>query len=92
MINKIFKYELNIVDIQNVSMPNGAKVISAHMQNEKICIWTLVDETASKKEKLIAIIGTGHKIIIPINDFEFYFVGTVVFSNLLTFHVFANNK
>lgn len=92
MLKKIFKYELDIVGIQNISMPNGAKVISAHLQNGKICIWALVDEMASKKEKQIAIIGAGHKISIPINDFEFYFVGTVVFSSLLTFHVFANNK
>lgn len=91
MKNKIFKYELEITDLQTISTPIGSEVISAKEQNGKLCIWALVDLRCGNIDKPIRIVGTGHDIEFNIGDYSFYFVDTVVMSNGLVWHVYADN-
>ena len=90
-MEKIYKYELEITNLQSVSMPIGANVISANVQNGKLCIWALVDTRNSDKNKSIAVAGTGYEIDFTVSDYDFYFVDTVMMSDILVLHVYAHN-
>lgn len=57
---KIYKYPLEITDIQTLEMPIGAKLLDAQMQNGNLCLWALVDTAANKEKRSIAIYGTGN--------------------------------
>lgn len=59
MHNNIYKYELNIVERQDLFLPEGAKIISAQNQRDKVCIWAMVDVAAKPESRAIAIGGTG---------------------------------
>ena len=62
----IWKYEVRGYQWHQISMPVGAKVISVHIQNDKVCIWAEVDTEAKGKEGIwIEIIGTGDEVIVP---------------------------
>lgn len=65
MHNRIFKYSLESVDIQWITMPIGAKILSVQTQEglnrkETICLWAMVDMDAKTALRGIAIIGTGN--------------------------------
>lgn len=92
MHNKIFKYELEIKDFQEIDFPVGTNVISVKEQNGKLCIWAEVDVRClnSLRDKSIAIVGTGHDINFQIGDFHYVFIDTVVMSNGLVLHVYIS--
>ena len=85
-MNTIFKYALNPNDL-NLKMPVGAKILSAHNQNNQICIWAEVDTSAELELVGFEILGTGHEIVINENNREF--IGTVlIHDGELVFHVY----
>ena len=57
---RIFKYKLNIEEIQFVAMPKGAKVLTVQTQKGYPCIWAIVDPQAEIENKKICMRGTGH--------------------------------
>lgn len=87
-MHTIYKYTLRIVDEQVVEMPLLSRVLSAHEQNGKLCLWAAVLTGDDKTEKLkVRIIGTGNPI--PDGTFNDYrFLATVPMSNGLVWHVF----
>lgn len=66
MHNKIFKYELYLLSRQVISIPIGAAILDVQSQNEKICLWAMVDETIKTELRTIDVIGTGQAFK-PIN-------------------------
>lgn len=40
-------------------MPKGAKILSAQLQDDNICIWALVEPENEKEVRIIEIFGTG---------------------------------
>ena len=79
----IWKFPLNLTDIQDVLLPIGAQILSVAEQNGVICLWAVVDPEAEDGTRLIEIHGTG-------NDFgpgNRLFLGTVVM-NAFVWHVF----
>lgn len=82
----IWKYELEIKDLQHVDMPYGAKILSVANQNGNLCMWASVDPSAEKMWRFVEIIGTGHLIPTDLNG-ERIFIGTVVIGSLV-WHVF----
>lgn len=85
-MNSIYKYELQVTDTQEILMKKGAKILSVQTQDEKICIWALVDENEIHERRFFHIYGTGHQIN-PIHKIKF--VGTCQLHNGgLVFHVF----
>lgn len=85
----IYKYpkplpELN--DVIELSIEEGAKVLSVINQNECLCIYALVDPNTSKVRRYFRIAGTGHPLTLPKWA---AFVGTVAFQQgRLVFHVY----
>jgi len=72
--SKIWKFPLEVVDVQEVEMPSGAKLLSVDCQQGCLCLWALVDlDRATKERHLIEIIGIGN----PIESHHRSFIGTV---------------
>ncbi len=80
----VWKYELEITDFQVREMPVGAEMLHVADQYGKLALWARVDPDAPKASRAIFIRGTGHG---EIADFWPY-VGTVVSSDTLVWHVF----
>lgn len=83
---QIWKFPLHLTDRQCVSMPIGAKILSAQVQHGAVTLWAMCDESRQDKRlRTILVIGTGH----PVPDDCGSFLGTVQFSGGgLVFHVF----
>jgi len=64
IMNKtIWKYELKIDDLQNVTMPIGAEILSVQMQNDTPCLWALVNPDEKETDaRNIETFGTGHPV------------------------------
>jgi hypothetical protein len=84
----IWKYQLELKDSQEISMPRGAKILTVQTQSGIPCLWVLVDPERMFETKLIRIFGTG-------NDFElvdYKYIGTFqINKGDLIFHVFESN-
>ena len=88
-MKKIFKYPLEITDTQFVELPLGAKILTAQMQGNQLCLWAIVNTLpeAVKKNRRIEIIGTGN----PMPTGELEYISTFqVHGGSLIFHVFEN--
>lgn len=81
----IYKYKLELADVQPVNMPMNAEILCAKVQDGNICIWALVDSNAPMIRRVIEIIGTGN----PIADVgrSRKYIGTVE-QNPFIWHIF----
>ncbi len=88
-MKKIFKYELQVTDSQTITMPKGAQIISAQVQNNKPVLWDIVDEFAKDDYTIINMVGTGHEIKF---DHGYTFLSTIqLHGGMLVFHIFYKN-
>lgn len=85
-MNMIYKYELQIDDMQVIEMPKGSEILTAQVQNNKVCLWAMVDPVTSKTEgRKIRMIGTGN----PVEDSNLKYISTVQMVNgLVVWHIF----
>lgn len=60
MNKTIWKFELSVTDVQQVSMPRGAKILSVADQRGVLCMWAEVATDEPKEPRSIRIYGTGH--------------------------------
>jgi hypothetical protein len=67
-------------------MPEGARPLSVQVQDEKACLWAIVDETSSIVRQHFAVVGTGHDL--PANVAEWVFLDTFQTRGGFVFHVF----
>jgi len=82
---KIFKWNLQIVDFQEIEMPIGAQILSMQIQNENPQLWALVDEKNATEKRSFITCGTGQEIPEDVGDY----IGTYQIENgSLVFHVF----
>jgi hypothetical protein len=88
----IWKYVLEVTNFQIVSVPLGAKVLSAMEQYGQICLWCLVDSNCLGKEACpVWIHGTGTSITNATTQGRF--VSSVPLEGgQLIFHVFVGKK
>jgi hypothetical protein len=62
MEKTIFKYNLKLGG-NTISMPLGAQILTAQVQQGQLCIWVIVDQSESKKEdRYVQVFGTGHPL------------------------------
>ena len=86
MPEKIYKYELEVTNVQTIDMPVGAKILCIQLQNFMPCIWALVDPDMPKERRTIEIFGTGHDV--P-DKGERKYIGTYQLMNgALVYHCF----
>lgn len=83
----IYKYPLQIADIQALTLPRNAKILTVQMQGDTPYIWALIDRHAPTDEVVtIRMYGTGHDII---GSEYFTYIGTFqMHSGQLVFHTF----
>jgi len=79
----IWKFQVEIVDRQTIHMPLGARIISAQVQGDTICLWAIVDPGSNPSPATIRIVGTGQQM--PEVDMEH--LGTVQMDQFV-WHVF----
>jgi hypothetical protein len=82
-MKKVFKYKLELTDLQAVEMPKTTVILSAQVQHGIICLWAIVDPAEPTDLRKIVICGTGH----PINFTNLRFIDTVQEASLV-WHVF----
>lgn len=59
----IFKYPIEITNIQEVKLPVGFKVIHVGLDpNNTSCIWCEVDTNKELIRQTVYVVGTGHKL------------------------------
>ncbi len=58
---RIFKYVLQLTDIQTVQIPANSAVISAGLDpQDNLCIWVFVDPDALPWNHEVHVVGTGN--------------------------------
>lgn len=57
----IFKYELEVTDLQEVPMVKDAEILTVMVQRDIPCVWAIVDPQKPIASRLIAIVGTGNQ-------------------------------
>lgn len=87
-MKEILKYRLEIMDKQSISMPGGAKVLSAQMQRGFLQVWALCESRdATTADREFLVIGTGNPCPAEIECAAF--IGTVQqHDGALVWHVF----
>ena len=83
----IYKYELPSEDNVWIDLPEGAKVLSAQVQQGSPCLWALVSPDAPLVNRHFRISGTGH----PIHEHpaNLHFIDTFqIMGGDLIFHLF----
>jgi hypothetical protein len=88
-VKTIWKFPLSITDQQQISMPEGAEILSVQVQRGQVCLWALVNPNLAKKPRTIEIFGTGHEV----DDSPRTYIGTVQVHPMgsdLVWHVFSS--
>lgn len=86
MSKVIWKYELEVMDMQPIEMPVGAEILCLQTQGLKPCLWALVEPNVVTEERYIETFGTGH--IIQSIGINRTYIGTYQTDKQLVFHVF----
>jgi hypothetical protein len=87
-MNTIYKYPIEITDKQTVSMPIGARVLSAQMQGTQLCIWALVEVGNINCDRRVRVFGTGNTVKL---DGNWKFVDSVQ-ERIFVWHVFVESE
>lgn len=80
----IWKFQLWIMDEQQISMPGIHKVLDFQIQNGNAVIWAAVDSKSIKEPKTFRIVGTGNPF--PQGD-DLNYIGTAQDDNFV-WHLF----
>lgn len=87
MKKTIWKFEIK-TDKGNIEMPKDAEILSIQEQNNKPCIWALVNPDNETEERYFELFGTGHDVPCGMG-IERNFIGTFQLSGgVFVFHVF----
>jgi len=58
---KIFKYKLDVTDVQSIKMPWDARILTVQIQDNEPHIWAVVDDTSPGRDRTFLVIGTGNE-------------------------------
>ena len=79
----ILKYPLNVALQQVVHLPVEAQILSIEVQNDKLCLWALCEDTALRQTKAVEVvmIMTGDPGVPEDILATHHFMGTKLLSN-----------
>ena len=63
----IWKYKLDIVELQFVNMPLNSKILTVMMQDTQLCLWAEVLPDIPTEDRTIEIFGTGNPMDYTVN-------------------------
>jgi hypothetical protein len=84
---RIYKYPLQVTDVQILQLPKGARVLAVQCQHDAPQLWALVNEKQPPEPRVFVTYGTGN----PIPDTaaqERYTCTYQMRGGALVFHVF----
>lgn len=88
-MKKIYKYQLQLEQLQFLDLPEGYKILNFQVQNNIPTIWVLIDDYVNEQESItIRLFGTGWDI--P-EDYEGEYIGTAQVDDLV-WHYFKDKK
>lgn len=82
----IWKYSLQLTDLQSLSLPQGAEILTVQAQGGGLYLWAIVDPARETEERVIGIIGTGNPVITG-GDIDRRYIATVQRGSFV-WHVF----
>jgi len=86
----IYKYEFETEALTKIKMPIGAEILALQTQNNKPCLWILVDPAAEMQTRIFEIIGTGWTFNKTDNQ---KYIGTYqVQGGLFVYHLFEYER
>ena len=89
MNKAIYKYPLRITDVQNISLPIGAEILTVQAQNDIPCLWALVNPNEKGTEiRTFEIFGTGHPVGYDMGVSRNYISTFQINDGSLVFHIF----
>jgi hypothetical protein len=86
----IYKYKVENPQHCLIKMPENARLLSAGIQNDVICIWAVVDTAKPEENRFFSAYNTGGADIKHNRGYQdsYKFIGTVTTSNGIVWHVF----
>ena len=60
--NSVWKYEIQVEDEFTILMPRLAEVIHVAVQDDRPCMWALVNPAAEPTARTFHVHGTGHRV------------------------------
>ncbi len=89
MKKAIYKYQLEVTDLQNILLPKGAEILTIQAQFEKPCLWALVDPNENSNVSVgIEIFGTGPPVGYDMGVDRKYISTFQLKGGALVFHAF----
>lgn len=87
---KIYKY---ILDFRNIQIINAKiiKPLSIQLQNKKVYLWAIVDETEINCESVIRLYETGSKLDIDYAGIELNYISSLQLGSFV-FHYFMESN
>jgi len=82
MTQVIYKYALQVIDVQTLQIPEGMEPLHVDMQDGILTLWAKVNTTAPITPYIIYVLGTGH----PLPKVGEIYLGTV-FDGSFVWHV-----
>lgn len=85
-MRKIYKYPVEVADIQTILLPLGAQILSVQEQNGQPYIWAILDTETDSEPRRFRLYGTGHNIE---TDNVLKYIGTFqLLCGRLVYHLF----
>jgi len=85
MKKKVYKYEIGIVDHQEIEMPFGAEILTFQLQQGTPYIWVLLEPSIETIVRRFRLAGTGHII----EEGGLQYIGTVkMLDETIIYHLF----
>lgn len=93
MKKKIYKYDLDVTDIQVISLPLGSEILTVQTQFDIPRLWALVDPNElDTEERTIEIFGTGQDVHYDMGIDRKYISTFQMHAGNLVFHAFERTN
>ena len=93
MKKKIYKYDLDVTDVQHIQLPAGSEILTVQTQFDIPRLWALVDPNESDtEERTIEMFGTGHDIHCDMGIDRKYIATFQIRAGNLVFHAFERTN
>lgn len=84
----VYKYDLEPLNTESLSMPVGSKILHVDNQDGNLCLWALVDTSVTTMcSRIITVVGTEHQLWTKEAGKRNEYIGTVVIDPFV-WHVF----
>lgn len=88
MSEQIWKFKLELKDIQSIEMPLGAVILSVKTQNDRPFIWALIDPEMKTTSRTFELIGTGNDIYQNMGVDRKFLDTVLILHETAVFHIF----